>query len=170
MLGPMVWLELDRLLPPVAGTVARFASVIFTGIGLALVPLVLVRRKEPSSTVAWILTLVFLPALGALLFLLFGRDRVRWPARRKRELDALVRAQVAASRDESPDADGVAELPLANPLERSLFRIGARLAHQKATGGNLFWSIVAPCRRELIQVLWRGSALRRGVDGLEFPP
>jgi cardiolipin synthase len=132
MLGPMLWLEIHRLLP----TVARIASLSFTGVGFALIPLVLVRRKEPSSTIAWILTLVFLPALGAGLFLLFGRDRVRWPAKRKRELDALVRAQVAASRDESPDADGLEHLPLEYPLERALFQIGARLAQQRATSGN----------------------------------
>ena len=34
--------------------------------------------------VCWILALIFLPGLGAILFLLHGRDRVRWPARRKR--------------------------------------------------------------------------------------
>ena len=62
--------------------------------GLLLVPSVLVRRKEPPSTIAWILVLVLLPALGALIYLAFGRDRVRWPARRKRQLDEVVRAQM----------------------------------------------------------------------------
>src|SRR3954447_22395045 len=63
-------------------------------VALALIPLVIIRRKEPSSTIAWILTLLFVPAVGAILFLLFGRDRVRWPARRKRQADALVHAMV----------------------------------------------------------------------------
>src|SRR5439155_15428509 len=63
---------------------------------LALIPLVIIRRKEPSSTIAWILTLLFLPALGAILFLLFGRDCVRWPARRKRQADAFVHSLVVA--------------------------------------------------------------------------
>src|SRR6185369_2752705 len=57
-------------------------------VALALIPLVIIRRKEPSSTIAWILTLLFLPAVGPILFLLFGRDRVRWPARRKQQADA----------------------------------------------------------------------------------
>src|SRR5215510_10246828 len=71
---------------------------------LVLIPLVIIRRKEPSSTVAWILTLLFLPALGAILFLLFGRDRVRWPAKRKRQADALVRGTVVArTRDDGVD-------------------------------------------------------------------
>jgi cardiolipin synthase len=124
----MLTYELDHLLP-FAG---RALSIFFWGAALALVPFVLVRRKEPSATIAWLLVLLFLPALGAILFLLFGRDRVRWPAKRKRALDAVVRAQVAASREEEASTQVV----LDSALERSLFRIGCRLAHFRATGGN----------------------------------
>jgi cardiolipin synthase len=128
----MLWYELHHVLP-LAG---RVVSLFFWCVALALVPFVLVRRKEPAATISWILTLVFLPALGAFLFLLFGRDRVRWPARRKRQLDAIVRAQVAASRDETPEADDASDVELEDPLERALFRIGARLTHLRATSGN----------------------------------
>ncbi len=120
----------------------RVVRLFFWAVALALIPFVLVRRKEPSATVAWILTLVFLPAIGAVLFLLFGRDRVRLPAKKKRELDAVVRAQVAASRDERADPEGrleterVLETTLASPLERALFRVGSRLTHLRATSGN----------------------------------
>jgi cardiolipin synthase len=127
--------EVERLLP----LAMRIVGIFFWVVALALVPLVLVRRKEPSSTIAWILALVFLPALGAVLFLLFGRDRVRWPARRKRELDAMVRAQVATSRDEHGEPDRTSSLPAldgASSLERALFRVGARLTHLRATSGN----------------------------------
>src|SRR5258708_2538392 len=51
---------------------ARGAGVLIIVIQVALIPLVLMRRKEASSTIAWILTLVFLPLVGAFLFLLFG--------------------------------------------------------------------------------------------------
>src|SRR5450432_1707823 len=117
---PMTW----HVLWP---EVLRALRLVFLVVGLALIPLVLVRRKEPAATMAWILVLVFLPALGALLFLMFGRDRVRVPARRKRELDAIVRAQVSASRDEG---DRISTIPLVtvSPLEQALFRIGQRLS------------------------------------------
>ncbi len=131
----MILYELERILP----LFVRATGLFLWAVALALIPLVLVRRKEPSSTIAWILTLVFLPALGAILFLLFGRDRVRWPAQRKRELDAIVRAQVAASRDERTAADSTGALPAldgASSLERALFRVGARLTHLRATSGN----------------------------------
>ena len=104
-------------------------------VALALVPFVLVRRKEPSATIAWILTLVFIPPVGAILFLLFGRDRIRIPAKRKRERDAVVRAQVAASLDKTNEHDASLTTP-ESPLERALFRVGARLTHLRATSGN----------------------------------
>ncbi len=116
----------------------RAASWLAWAVAFSLIPLVLVRRKEPAATMAWILVLVFLPAVGAFLFLLFGRDRVRLPARRKRELDAVVRAQVAAARHEAVDADRTSNLRVVSvsPLEQALFRIGQKLTHLRATGGN----------------------------------
>jgi cardiolipin synthase len=107
----------------------------FAVIGLALVPLVLVRRKEPASTIAWILTLIFLPALGAVLFLMFGRDRVRLPAKRKRELDRIVLAELAKAHPPEPAAR-VSALPVTTPLEKALFRVGEHLSHLRPTGGN----------------------------------
>src|ERR1019366_2761288 len=128
---PMTW----HVLWP---EVLRATRLVFLVVGLALIPLVLIRRKEPASTMAWILVLVFLPAVGALLFLMFGRDRVRVPAKRKRELDAIVRAQVAASRDETTEGDRTSNMPLVtvSPLEQALFRIGQRLSRLRATDGN----------------------------------
>jgi cardiolipin synthase len=128
---PMTW----HVLWPEA---LRALRLVFLVVGLALIPLVLIRRKEPASTMAWILVLVFLPAVGALLFLMFGRDRVRVPAKRKRELDAIVRAQVAASRDEPTEGDRTSNMPLVtvSPLEQALFRIGQRLSRLRATDGN----------------------------------
>ena len=129
-----LWMTWHLLVPEAI----RAVRIVFFLIALALIPLVLIRRKEPSSTIAWILVLVFLPAVGSLLFLMFGRDRVRLPARRKRELDAIVRAQVSASRDETPDADRTSNLRIVavSPLEQAMFRIGQRLTHLRATDGN----------------------------------
>src|SRR6266852_7015 len=122
------WFQLG---PGVLGWLGAF----FGAVALALIPLVVLRRKEPSSTIAWILTLLFLPALGALLFLLFGRDRVRWPARRKRQADALVQGDVAARTDQaahgSPPRSG--EL---TELEGQIFHVGALLTGGSPSTGN----------------------------------
>src|ERR1700735_805808 len=121
MLAPHpMWQEAHRL-PPLA---IRIAGISFWVIALALIPLVLLRRKEPASTIAWILTLLFLPALGAFLFLAFGQERVRIPARRQRQLDAIARAELsqrAPARLERPGAEpsqGKGE----TELELSLFK------------------------------------------------
>jgi cardiolipin synthase len=132
----MTWHE---LLP----AALRVADVTFRVAALALVPSVLLRRKEPSSTMAWILVLVFAPPLGAALFVLFGRDRVRWPARRKRQLDEVVRAQVLEARHEAPDSDRTSHLTLGTPLEQGLFRVAQHLTHLRATSGNKVDVLVA---------------------------
>ncbi|HUE12696.1 MAG TPA: PLDc N-terminal domain-containing protein, partial [Planctomycetaceae bacterium] len=36
----------------------------------------LLKQREPTSSVAWILLIVVLPVLGGLLFLVFGINRV----------------------------------------------------------------------------------------------
>jgi cardiolipin synthase len=115
--------------------VLAWLGAFFGGAALALIPVVLVRRKEPSSTIAWILTLLFLPAVGAILFLFFGRDRVRWPAKRKRQADALVHSSLVArtghlSRAESLPPSGISD------LERQIFQVGALLTGTPASSGN----------------------------------
>jgi cardiolipin synthase len=44
---------------------------------------ILTRRRQPTSTVAWILSIILLPYVGGLLFLFFGINRVQ---RRKRRI------------------------------------------------------------------------------------
>jgi cardiolipin synthase len=104
-------------------------------VALALIPLVVIRRKEPSSTIAWILTLLFLPAVGPILFLLFGRDRVRWPARRKRQADALMGAMVVAETGNQGLDLSVGPVEL-NDLEKQIFQLGSQLSQGVATNGN----------------------------------
>jgi cardiolipin synthase len=114
----------------------KWGTIAAEVIAFALVPAVILRRKEPASTAAWILTLVFLPALGATLFVLFGRDRIRMPVQRKREGDARVRVQLAESTDRGEGllpADGAST----DERERALFRVAARLSHARPREGNL---------------------------------
>jgi cardiolipin synthase len=124
-----------RYSPHLGPGLLGWTGAFFGIVALALIPVVLLRRKEPSSTIAWILTLLFLPALGALLFLLFGRDRVRWPARRKRQADALVRGTLAAhatpaETDPAPTQPGLTE------LEKQIFQMGALLTGEAASTKN----------------------------------
>ena len=122
-------------------------------VAILLIPLVVLRRKEPPATVAWILVLIFLPCAGAALFLLFGRDRVRLPVQWKRDADrALASRRPAAmiatglspdamlgSPEESPGPAREHETALdsiAAPIHRGLFRLGAVLAGAEPTPRN----------------------------------
>ena len=105
-------------------------------VALSLIPLVILRRKEPSSTAAWILALVFLPGLGATLFLLFGRDRVRLPVRWKRDADKdLAQRRRHHHHHASPaHRDALARIPAA--VDRELFRISGALPGGEPSVGN----------------------------------
>ena len=110
-------------------------------LALFLVPIVLLQRKEPSSTVAWILALIFLPGAGAVLFLMFGRDRVRIPLRGKPSADrALAEKNSPASlrpihpRPPAEIAEDIDEGEA--PVLRDLFHVAAALGRAEATHGN----------------------------------
>jgi cardiolipin synthase A/B len=113
-------------------------GLIVEAIALALIPFVLLQRKDPGSTIAWILALVFLPGAGATLFLLFGRDRVRLPVQWKREADDRLRA-LRHHRHRPRLSEITRELALerhASPIERELFRLGVVLAGVEPSQGN----------------------------------
>lgn len=63
-------------------------------VSIAFIPLVLLRRKEPSSTFAWIFVLLAFPALGIVLFWYLGRDRVRRPVRTRLEVGSVMRQRL----------------------------------------------------------------------------
>jgi cardiolipin synthase len=110
-------------------------------VAFLLVFVVLLQRKEPPSTVAWILALVFLPGIGALLFLMFGRERVRIPLRRKERTDRALAAEnapvslrAALTPDPPPLDDG---LPQDAPaVLHDLFHVSAALGKAAPTHGN----------------------------------
>lgn len=107
-------------------------------LALLLVFVVLFQRKEPSSTAAWILALVFLPGAGALLFLLFGRERIRIPLRGKVDAD---RALAASNPPRSGRAPSLAEVDDGLPGDapavlRDLFHVSSALGRAAPSHGN----------------------------------
>ena len=117
---------------------AAFGALV-EALALLLVPVVLLQRKEPASTVAWILALIFLPGVGAVLFLMFGRDRVRIPLRGKETADrALAEKNSPASlRHPHPvpphlEADEDGE----GPVLRDLFHVSTALGRAEPTHAN----------------------------------
>ncbi len=101
---------------------------------LACVPMVLARRKESASSVAWILTLLFLPGLGLLLFLLFGRERVRRPVHRRADAGDVVRRRLARL-DVGPAARREAMRSAARDAEHGLMGLAERVGHMAPAPG-----------------------------------
>jgi cardiolipin synthase len=61
-----------------------FLAVLNTVVVLTVIPLVLFTKREPQSAVAWCLAVALMPLVGALLYSIFGYNRVHRLVRRKR--------------------------------------------------------------------------------------
>ena len=105
-------------------------------LSLAFIPLVLLRKKEAPSTIAWIMVLVFLPLVGVVLFWFLGRDRVRRPAREKQLADFEVRDRMTQL-PLRPSVLGLDELIEAEkPEQRGVMRLAAQVGNTDPDGGN----------------------------------
>ena len=95
---------------------------------------ILARKRQPISTVAWVLAIVLLPYVGGLLFLFFGINRVE--RRKARKLQATQDlAGPLAELTELAKHHLPAEYPLSD-LESRLARLAERAAGTPATQGN----------------------------------
>lgn len=63
---------------------------------IAVTGFVVLERRRPVSTMAWLLALIFLPVVGLIVYLLFGRLRVR--RRRRLRARRAVQPTIATSR------------------------------------------------------------------------
>ena len=68
---------------------------------LLAIAVIFLERKDPSSTWAWILVLFFIPLVGFILYLLFGRKLrqkhlFRWDGRKDIGIDNLISYQKEA--------------------------------------------------------------------------
>jgi cardiolipin synthase len=99
---------------------------------LLLLPIVLLTKKQNSvSTVAWMMAIVTLPYLGGLLFVVFGINRVARRAAGKQQ------ATLAISRH-LPELSQYQLIPseALSPQQARLMRLASRVAGTAATFGN----------------------------------
>jgi cardiolipin synthase len=87
-------------------------------LALVLMADLLRQRRSPSSTVAWLLSILLLPYVGVPLYIIFGGRKMRRMARRK----AQIYARATAASDFSQQG----------PIERLLASYGV----PPASGGN----------------------------------
>lgn len=92
----------------------------------------LLKKREPTSSVAWILLIIVLPVVGGLLFLVFGINRVERKAiGMKRETRRVLGPILPElSQFESPPVDS------REPLRDGLLRMATQINLMPATFGN----------------------------------
>jgi len=99
---------------------------------LVLIPLVLLTPKRHSvSSVAWILTILAIPILGGLLFLVFGINRLSRHAEQKRRASARLHRllpELHTSVHSISDKD--------SPFNRRMMKLANRLTKQRPLNGN----------------------------------
>ncbi len=147
------------------------------GLGLALIPRILLQKKSPVSTLAWIWAVLLFPGFGALVYLVFGADRIRRQRLRRRE-------QFHANQERAAGRDAHAAA-VADPLperDRELVTLVSRINRLPSTRGNetvvldggaiFFADLIAAidAAREHVHVMfyiWRNdAAANRLLDAL----
>jgi cardiolipin synthase len=100
---------------------------------MRLVMLVVVtRRRQPASAMAWLLVIFFLPWLGLVLYLLIGSNRL---PRRRIEQKALVLGELAAIGQRFENHPSLAH-PELGPDATAAVGLAERLGYLPILGGN----------------------------------
>lgn len=103
---------------------------------LLIIPRVLLSRREAGATLAWLLTIVFLPYLGAALFLLIGRTRVRRRTRRRRRARLELQRHVGEIAGEAPHEPEPAALSGLPPAARDVAALTCAVSGDPLLAGN----------------------------------
>jgi cardiolipin synthase len=108
--------------------------VVGYGVSLILIRwVILTRRRQPASTVAWILAIILLPYVGGVLFLFFGINRV---SRRKSQWQALQKSIVSRIPHDRAYCESVEESPRLDDTQRRIARLATRVDGSPLTCGN----------------------------------
>ena len=133
------WSILDWVWNPPEFFRAMWANLVLGGmlllgylLTLLLLPSVmLTKKRQPTSSVAWVLVIAFLPYLGGLLYLMLGINRVERRTASKRKAAEIIAghltelAQYHVMFEEIPDA-----------RTRQLARLAGKLSVTRPTCGN----------------------------------
>jgi cardiolipin synthase len=125
-------------------------GILFTAvgylIGIALIPRIIMQRRQSGATLAWVLVIFFLPYLGAFLFLAVGSQTIRWRRKRRQRARDAVAPRLAASTQAVRRFEALVEetaLAALGEPARELARLADKLA-LPSCGGNAIELLVDP--------------------------
>ncbi|MFO1054852.1 MAG: cardiolipin synthase [Planctomycetota bacterium] len=116
--------------------------MIWTLVGLAFLAahvaaisvLIVVERRQPAATLAWLMTLVFLPVVGLMAYFVFGAPRIA--RTRRRMAIAARRIEQVRERWQVQRKLKANEGPLPEARTEQLLRLGAALSSTPPSPGN----------------------------------
>ena len=121
-----------------------FLSILTYVLGLALIIFVVMQRKEPTATLAWILIIVTLPLVGVLLFLWLGFARVAYRVQRRQRSNAVIADQLDRIERTLIDYKIVPKEKLAAEVQSQLVKVTEGIGAFAVTQGNSFSLITEP--------------------------
>lgn len=128
----------------------------------SLVPSVLFRKKrQPVSTVAWVLVIVLVPYLGGLLYLIFGINRVERRTTSKRRAAEIIAGQLTELAQYHVMVDEIVD-----ERSRQLARLACKLSLTRPTFGNSI-EIIPKTTRTLAEITAAVNAAEHSIH-LEY--
>jgi len=103
----------------------------------ALIPRILMEKREAAATLAWILVILFLPLLGAALFFLVGRTRVRRRTRKRIQSRGELESRPGQLPHRLPDCPACMSLEDMSKLPTKIARVAQFVTETPPLGGNL---------------------------------
>ena len=94
----------------------------------AFIPHLLLLKKRPSATLAWLWAIIFIPFLGALVYLAIGTDRLKRRRLRRRSLYS-TRVSRQAHQAGTTDEGTTALLRQIAPRDRQFLQLLSRVNH-----------------------------------------
>ncbi|MGB7291794.1 MAG: cardiolipin synthase [Thermodesulfobacteriota bacterium] len=93
-----------------------------------LLPVVITQKKRPSSAIAWIMAILFLPFMGAFLYLLVGTERITNKGKQKLATNLKLRKKLADLKDSWASKNLPSESTELSEGIRDIMRISSKLS------------------------------------------
>ncbi len=120
----------------IPGSVWTVISIVNYAAVLVTILQILQTRRDPRGMLVWILTLLLLPVLGLLLFLLVGRVPIQRKIRRRKRRRRKIEPGLAEQTAILAKAHDAREHPQIDDIQRDLMQLATRVSHAVVTTGN----------------------------------
>lgn len=118
------------------GGMESFGTAVWLLLSVWALVHLLVHKREPSSTLAWILFVTLVPFVGAFVFLIFGPQRLeRHAVKRKKEIARVLSLSPSLVHERATESDAGLAPVLANET-RGVLALARRISEYGATTGN----------------------------------